>query len=132
VNSRIEDYNLLQEGNKNLLAKCDELRYHSKDMDSELARVRSSVAEDIAALESRIRFAEAHSMEVATVGEKCLSNFDGELIEDLAGMCALYECNIQSMGGLCLPMPESEPSVVDYICWLSAEVSFLPRSKALS
>jgi hypothetical protein len=127
MNSKIEDYNLLQEGNKNLLAKCDELRYHSKDMDSELARVRSSVAEDIAALESRIRFAEAHSVEVAAVGEKCLSNFDGELIEDLAGMRALYECNIQSMGGLCLPMPKSEPSAVDYICWLSAEVTGLPK-----
>jgi hypothetical protein len=96
-------------------------------MDSELARVRSSIVEDIAALESRIRFAEAHSMEVAAVGEKCLSNFDGELIEDLAGMCALYECNIQSMGGLCLPMPESEPSAVDYICWLSVEVTGLPK-----
>jgi chromosome segregation ATPase len=127
VNSGIEDYNLLQEGNKSLLAEHDELRYRSEDLESELARVRSSAAEDIIALKSRIRSAEAHNMEVAAVSEKHLSDFKGELIEDLVGLHTLYECSIQSIGGLCLSMPKSEPSVMDYIRWLSLEVTGLPE-----
>jgi hypothetical protein len=55
-------------------------------LESELAKVRSSTAEDIAALESRIRTTEAHSVEVATDGKKHLSDFEGELIKDLPGL----------------------------------------------
>jgi hypothetical protein len=51
---------------------------------------------------------------------------EGELIEDLAVLCALYECNIQSVGGLCSLISESEPSAMDYNRWLSAEVTGLP------
>jgi hypothetical protein len=39
----------------------------------------------------------------------------------------LYERNIQSTGGLCSPMPESEPSTMDYIHCLSAEVTDPPE-----
>jgi hypothetical protein len=38
----------------------------------------------------------------------------------------LYKRNIQSIKGLC-SLPESEPSVVDYICWLSTKVTGLPE-----
>jgi hypothetical protein len=51
---------------------------------------------------------------------------EGELIEDLAVLRALYECNIQSVGGLCSLISESEPSAMDYNPWLSAEVTGLP------
>jgi hypothetical protein len=39
----------------------------------------------------------------------------------------LYERNVQSIGGLCSLMLEDEPSVVDYIRWLTAEVTGLPE-----
>jgi hypothetical protein len=58
-------------------------------LESELARVRSSAAEDIATLESRIRFAEAHCMEVAVAGEKRLSDFEGELVKRLGGAACI-------------------------------------------
>jgi hypothetical protein len=118
----IEDYNLLQVDNNSLLAKCDELCYRYEDLEYKLVKVCSSAAEDIAALESRIRSTEAHSVEVAAAGEKRLIEFEGELIKDLPGLRKLYEHNIQSIGGLCSLMPKSEPPVVDYIRWLSAEV----------
>jgi hypothetical protein len=47
------------------------------------------------------------------------------LIKDLLDMCVLYECGVQSIEGLCSAMPENEPSVVDYIRWLSTEVTGL-------
>jgi hypothetical protein len=96
VYSGIEDYDLLQEGNKSLLAECDEMRYHCEDLESALVRVCSSAVKDIAALESRIRSVMAYSMEVAATGKKRLSDFEGELIGDLAELCTLYECSIQS------------------------------------
>jgi hypothetical protein len=39
----------------------------------------------------------------------------------------LYECNIQSIRDLCSPISEGEPSVTNYICWLSTEVTSLPE-----
>jgi hypothetical protein len=125
--SGIKDYNLLQEGNKSLLAEHSELRYCCEDLESELAKVHSSVVEDVAALESRIRSAKAHSVEIATAGEKRLSDFEGELVKAVAGPCAFYERNIQSIEGLCSLMPESEPSAMDYIRWLSTEVNSLSK-----
>jgi hypothetical protein len=71
VYSGIEDYDLLQEGNKSLLAECDEMRYHCEDLESALVRVCSSAVKDIAALESRIRSVVAYSMEVAATCKKC-------------------------------------------------------------
>jgi BMFP domain-containing protein YqiC len=76
VYAGIEDYNLLQEGNKSLLTEHNELHYHPEGLESVLAKVRSSAAEDIAALEARIRSAEAHSVDVAATSEKCLRDFD--------------------------------------------------------
>jgi hypothetical protein len=37
----------------------------------------------------------------------------------------MYERNIQSIGGLCSPISEGEPSVVDYVRWLATEVTCL-------
>jgi hypothetical protein len=45
----------------------------------------------------------------------------------LAELRVVYGHNVQSIGGLCLAMPEGEPSVVDYILWLTAEVTDLPE-----
>jgi hypothetical protein len=40
--------------------------------------------------------------------------------------CALYVRNTQTIGGLCSPMLEGEPSAKDYLCWLSIKISGLP------
>jgi hypothetical protein len=109
------------------LAEHSELRYCCEDLESELAKVHSSVVEDVAALESRIRSVEAHSVKIATVSEKQLSDFEGDLVEAVAGLRAFYEHNIQSIEGLCSLMPEIEPSVMDYIRWLSTEVNGLSK-----
>jgi hypothetical protein len=115
----------LLEGNNSLLAESNELRCRFEDLESELVKVCSSNAEDIAALEAKLRSAEAHSVDVAAPGEKCLKDFESEVIKDLVGLRTLYECNVQSIGGLCSLMPESEPLATNYICWLSAEVTDL-------
>jgi hypothetical protein len=64
-------------------------------------KVHSSDAEDIAIPEEMIRSTEAHSVDVATTSEKHLRDFESKLIKDLAGLHALYQCNIQSIRGLC-------------------------------
>jgi hypothetical protein len=38
----------------------------------------------------------------------------------------MYLERVQSIGGLCLMMPAEEPSIKDYLNWLSEEVSGLP------
>jgi uncharacterized protein YydD (DUF2326 family) len=75
VDSGIEDYNLLQEGNKSLLGEHNELCYHTEDLEAELAKVHADAIEDIAALETKIESAEAHSGDVAPAGEKHLRDF---------------------------------------------------------
>jgi hypothetical protein len=55
-----------------------------------------------------------------------LNDFEDELIYDLVELCTLYVHNAQAIGGLCLPMPEGEPSAVDNLRWLSTETSSLP------
>jgi hypothetical protein len=52
-------------------------------------------------MEARIKSVEAHTMDEAAAGEKCLRDFENELIKDLAELRALYECNIQSIGDQC-------------------------------
>jgi hypothetical protein len=39
----------------------------------------------------------------------------------------LYIRNIRSIGSLCSPMPEGDPSAVDYIHWILVEVGDLPK-----
>jgi hypothetical protein len=127
VASGLEDYELLMKGNRSLLAECDALHDRAKDLESELTKAHASAIENIAALEARIRSAEVHTVDVAAAGEKCFGDFEKQLIMDLVELRVLYECNFQSIGGMCSPMPENEPSVVDYIRWISAEVNGLPE-----
>jgi hypothetical protein len=80
-------------------------------MEAELAKARADAAEDIAALEAKLK---------STVAA---DNFKRELVKDLKKLWALYALNMQSIGGLCSLMPESEPSVVDYLRWFSTELT---------
>jgi hypothetical protein len=59
------------------------------------------------------------------LAKKRLRDFEDELVEVLAGLRALYIRNINCIGGLCSPMPKSEPSTMDYIRWLFTEVTDL-------
>jgi hypothetical protein len=96
-------------------------------LETKLVKVRSAVVEDITTLETKVRSVDAHSVDVAAAGEKCLKDFEGELIKDLVELRGLYMRNMQVIEGLCSLMPENEPSAADYIRWLSAEVVGLPE-----
>jgi hypothetical protein len=109
VDAGLEDYELLMNGNKSLLAEHDALHERSEDLESELMKARASAAEDIAAFEARIKSAEAHAVDVAAAGEKNFGDFEKELIKDLVELYVLYEHNIQSIRGLCSLMPEGDP-----------------------
>jgi hypothetical protein len=126
VDNGIEDYDLLLEGNKSFLAERDNLRFRCEDLQAELAEVRSDTKKQIADLEVKVKSAKAHSVDVAAAGERHLKDFEDELIRDLAELHALYLHNAQAIRGLCSPMPEGEPSAVDYIRWLSTEISGFP------
>jgi hypothetical protein len=80
VDAGIEDYNLLLDGNKSLLVERDDFCYCCEDLGIELARVHSDAEKSAADLDSRIRSAGAHSIDVAAAGEKRLRDFEGELV----------------------------------------------------
>jgi hypothetical protein len=81
VDAGIEDYNLLMQGNKSLLAEHDEFCYHSDDMENELVKAHSSAKESIADLEAKIKFVEAHSVDVAAASKNCLTDFEDNLLD---------------------------------------------------
>jgi thioredoxin-related protein len=115
VDNGIQNYDLLLEGNKSLLVDRDDLCYYCEDLQAELAEVRSGAKKQIANLEVKVESVEAHSIDVVATGERCLKDFEDELIRDLVELQTLYVCNAQAIGGLCSPMPEGEPSTVDYL-----------------
>jgi hypothetical protein len=112
-------------GNLSLLAERNDFCYRCEDLEDELKKAHSNSAASIAALKAKVKSAEAQSAEVAAVSDKRLSDFEAELIRDLVGLQKLYICNVQSIEGLCSLMPEGDPSVVDYIRWLSTKVGGL-------
>jgi hypothetical protein len=130
VDDGVEDYNLLMAGNESLLAERNDMCHRIRDLESELAKVRAAAATDVVALETKIESAKAQCVDVAAAREKRLKDFEDELIKDLAGLHILYICHINRIGGLCPPMPEGEPSAMDYIHWLSTEVTGLPKAFA--
>jgi hypothetical protein len=126
VDGGIEDFDLLLEGNKSLIDVHNDLQYRCEDLHVELAEVRSDAKKRIADLEAKVKTAEAHNIDIAAVGKKCLKGFEDEHIRDLAELRSLYVRNTPTIGGLCSPMPEGEPSTADYLRWLSTEISGFP------
>jgi hypothetical protein len=126
VDNGIEDYDMMLEGNKSLLAECDDFRFCCEDLQVELVEVHSDAKKQIADLEAKVESAEAHSVDIAATDERRLKDFEDELIRDLVELLTLYVPNAQAIGGLCSPMHESEPLAVDYLQWLSIEISGLP------
>jgi hypothetical protein len=121
----IKDYHLLVTSNKNLMSERDELKSHYEGLQAELARAHSDAEKRVAILEAKVRSAEAHNIDVVSAGEKHLREFEGGLVRKLEELHGLYAGNVWIIGGLCLPMPTEEPSVEDYLYWLSDEISDL-------
>jgi hypothetical protein len=58
VDARVEDYKLLMDGNKGLLAERDDFRYRCEDLQAKLLRIRSDAKKrsvDLDADEKRLR-----------------------------------------------------------------------------
>jgi hypothetical protein len=89
--------------------------YRCEDLEGQLKKAHSDSAASVAALEAKVKSAEAHNAEVAVASDKRLSDFEAELIRDLAGLRKLYSRNVQSIRGMCLLMSEGDPSAADYI-----------------
>jgi hypothetical protein len=70
VDNGVNNYNLLMEGNKSLLAERNDFRYRCEDLKAELAEVHSDAEKRTANLEVRVKAAKAHNIDVAAAGEK--------------------------------------------------------------
>jgi hypothetical protein len=125
VDIGVKDYALLMEGYKSLLAQRDDFHHHCEGLEVEVAEVGFDAKKKVADLEGRVKCAKAHSVDIAATGQERLRDFEDGLIRDLVELHALYECNTQTIGGLCSPMLEGEPSTADYLHWLSTEISGL-------
>jgi hypothetical protein len=55
-----------------------------------------------------------------------LRDFEDGLVQKLEELHRLYAGNVRTIGGLCSPVLVEEPSAVDYLRWLSEEISGLP------
>jgi BMFP domain-containing protein YqiC len=80
VDIGVEDYTLLMEGNKSLLADHNDFHHHCEDLEIELAEVRSDAKKKVADLEARVKSVEAHSVDVGATGEERLRDFEDGLI----------------------------------------------------
>jgi hypothetical protein len=70
VDHGIEDYDLRMTANKNMSSENDELKNHCEGLYAELAKARSDTQKGIADHEVNVKFAKAHSIDIATDGEK--------------------------------------------------------------
>jgi hypothetical protein len=113
--------------NLSLLSERNDARWQCEDLENDLKKTNADSAACIAALEATVKSIKARNVEVAAAGNKRLSDFEAELSKDLTELQELYARNISSIGGLCSPMPEGNPSTVDYLRWLSVEVDDLPK-----
>jgi hypothetical protein len=79
----VEDYYLLMAGNDSLLAELNDFRYHCEDLERKLTEVHFDAKKGITDLEAKVKFAKAHSIDVAATGERQLRDFEGRLVRDL-------------------------------------------------
>jgi hypothetical protein len=80
VDHGIEDYNLLVAGNKSLASEHDELKSHCQGLQAKLANTRCDIKKRVATLEVEVKSAEAHNIDVVSIGEKHLREFEGGLV----------------------------------------------------
>jgi hypothetical protein len=127
IDHGIKDYDLPLTDNKNLASEHDELKYRCEGLQAELAEARSDAEKRVVILEVKVRSVKAHIIDVASAGEKRLREFEGGLVQKLGELHGLYSGNIRIIGGLYSLMTTEEPSVEDYLHWLSDEISSLPN-----
>jgi FtsZ-binding cell division protein ZapB len=80
VDIGVEDYTMLMEGNKSLLAEHNDFHHHCEDLEIELVEVRSDAKKKVADLEVRVKSTEAHSVDAGATGEECLRDFEDGLV----------------------------------------------------
>jgi hypothetical protein len=121
-----EDYDIVVAGSIKLCSKRDQLKIRSDNLQAELAQARYNAEKQISDLEVKVVSAEGRSVEIVAKGEKSLRDFQGALVRQLERVHYMYAERVQSIGGVCSMMLAEEPSVEDYVNWLSEEVSGLP------
>jgi hypothetical protein len=127
LDAELENYELLRFDNTSLLDERNEARGQVANLESELAEMNANTAKDTATMEARLAAAEAHTVEGSAAAERHLMDFCMKLTGDLAPLCQTYERNIQSLVGICSPIPGAAPSTQDYIRWLTSEMACLPE-----
>jgi hypothetical protein len=95
--------------NLSLLSGHKGAHWKCEDLETDLKKTNADNAAHIATLEATVKCIEARSSEVATVGNKRLSDFEAELSRDLMELWELYVHNFCSINGLCLPLPKGDP-----------------------
>jgi hypothetical protein len=126
VDHSAEHYEMAIVGNRKLSSEHDQLKIRCESLEDELAQAHSDPKNHVSDLESRVRFAKARGVEIAAEGEKKLVDFRSMLVERLERLHEMYADKVQSIGGLCSVMSAEEPSVEDYLNWLSEEMAGLP------
>jgi hypothetical protein len=126
VTESAEECDVLQLGNVSLLAEHNDFWDRCQDLEAGLVKARFDSVASITSLETKIKSAEAHAMDVAAANKKWLNDFVAELARELVELWRLYIRNIQVIGGLCSPMTEVDPSAADYIStflrrWLASQ-----------
>jgi hypothetical protein len=112
-------------GNKKVASECDQLNLWCESLQDEMAQIRSDVDKRIGDLEVKAKFAETRVVEIAIEGDKNLNDFKSGLVWKLERLHEMYAEKVRTIGGLCSPMSVEEPSVEDYVNWLSEEVTGL-------
>jgi hypothetical protein len=102
-----------------LLSEHNDTHWRCEDLENDLKKAGAESATCIAALESNVKSVETHCEDLSAASDKQLSDLEAELTRDLIGFQKLYIHNVHGMGGLCLPMPEGDPSAANYIGFLS-------------
>jgi hypothetical protein len=121
-----DDYNIVVADCRRLASERDQLKLWCESLQAEMAQNRSYAEKHTANLEASVKSADAGSVEIAAESEKNLRDFESELVRKLEGLHEMYADKVQIIGGLCSPISIEEPSVQDYLNWLSEEVASLP------
>jgi hypothetical protein len=91
-------------GSKKLSSERDQLKIRCESLQAELAQAHSDAEKRVSDLEAKVKFAEAHGIEIAVESEKKLGDFRSVLVQQLERFKEMYADKVQSIGGLCSVM----------------------------
>jgi LPS O-antigen subunit length determinant protein (WzzB/FepE family) len=75
VDHSVEDYKMVVAGSRTISSGRDRLKIRCESLQAELVQARSDAKKRVSNLEAKVKFAEAHGVELATEGEKNLGDF---------------------------------------------------------